>query len=480
MCGAPGKEVIVDIRVWMQQHLVYLDGGMGTMLQAAGMQSGELPERRNLTHPDEIVSIHRAYYDAGAHVVNTNTFGANRVKYGENELAAVIEAAVSHAKRAAKESCAPQPKFVALDVGPLGKLIAPYGELDFEDAVNIFAETIRLGVACGVDLIMIETMSDNMETKAALLAAKETCDLPVFVSHAYGADGKLMTGATPAAVIAMLESLGADAIGVNCSFGPAQMQSVVDQYLAYAEVPILIKPNAGLPHCEQGVTQYDVNPSAFAAYMQRYVAMGGRVVGGCCGTTPAHIAALVTATQGMEIALPTKKHRRVISSHQQAVVFDKDPVIVGTSVDSIANPAVKAALQERDLESVTDEAFEDVSDGAEVLAVRLSDEEMADPSLLADLVREIQTLIRLPLWLQTNDPDALQRAIRAYNGKPLVGLPDETAERLEQILPILRSGGAMLALTAADESLLRMAKAGGVDERNLLVISPNTVTYLDS
>ena len=224
----------MNVTEFLKNNILYLDGGMGTLLQKQGLEPGELPERWNITKPDVIKNIHKSYFDAGSNVVNTNTFGANSLKFSDEELEAIIKAAVDNAGRAAAESVGGQPKWIALDIGPTGKMLAPYGDLDFEDAVEIFAKTVRLGYKYGADLIFIETMNDSYETKAALLAAKENSDLPVFVSNAYGEDGKLMTGATPGAMIAMLEGMGADAVGINCSLGPKALFEVAEEYLKYA------------------------------------------------------------------------------------------------------------------------------------------------------------------------------------------------------------------------------------------------------
>ena len=290
----------MKITEFMKDHLLFLDGGMGTLLQALGMKAGELPERRSLTHAEEITAIHRAYFDAGANVVNTNTFGANSLKFSDTELEEIIKAAVFCARRAAEESSGTQEKFVALDIGPSGRMLAPYGDFDFEDAVALFKKVVKLGVSYGVDLIFIETMNDTYEAKAALLAAKENCDLPVFVSCAYGEDGKLMTGADPASVVAMLEGLGADAVGVNCSLGPKALAPTVRAYLQEASVPVLLKPNAGLPRSENGRTVFDVTAEDFAKEVSALIKEGVRIAGGCCGTTPEYIKALVSASQDVE------------------------------------------------------------------------------------------------------------------------------------------------------------------------------------
>ena len=254
----------MKLREYLKENIVILDGGMGTLLQARGLQPGEAPERWNLTHPEDIIDIHRSYYDSGSNIVNTNTFGANTLHFSADELEAIIKAAVDNANKARELSNSVKEKYIALDIGPTGRLLKPMGDLDFEEAVEIFAYTVRLGVKYGVDLIMIETMNDSYETKAALLAAKENSDLPVFVSNAYSENGKLMTGASPAAMVAMLEGMGADAIGVNCSFGPDKLAPIVREYLEYASVPVLLKPNAGLPHSEGGRTLYDIDADAFS------------------------------------------------------------------------------------------------------------------------------------------------------------------------------------------------------------------------
>ena len=286
----------MNFRTYLQTKAVYLDGGMGTLLQAKGLQPGELPERWNFDRPDEIIAVHQAYFDAGSNVVATNTFGANALKFDSDELERIVMTAVANARTAQKKSSGTQEKFVALDIGPLGRLLKPLGDLDFEEAVSVFAETVRLGVRFGVDLILIETMNDAYETKAALLAAKENADLPVLVSNAYSADGKLMTGATPHAMVALLEGMGADAIGANCSLGPEQLRGVAEELLTHASVPVLLKPNAGLPQIKDGKTVFDVAPDAFASTLRSLMEKGLRVAGGCCGTTPDYIKALVERT----------------------------------------------------------------------------------------------------------------------------------------------------------------------------------------
>jgi 5-methyltetrahydrofolate--homocysteine methyltransferase len=237
---------------------------MGSLLQEQGLKVGEYPERWNITNPEKVKKVHCNYFDAGSNIVCTNTFGANILKFSYEELDEIIKCAIDNANQARNESILNKDKFIALDVGPLGKMLKPYGDLDFEKAVEIFKTTISIGVKYGVDLVFIETMSDSYETKAALLAVKETCDLPVFVSNAYQENGKLLTGADPLAMISMLEGLGADAIGVNCSFGPNKLMPVIDEYIKYSSLPIIFQPNAGMPKVVNGKTEYDVSPKDFA------------------------------------------------------------------------------------------------------------------------------------------------------------------------------------------------------------------------
>ena len=274
----------MKITEYIKSNITFLDGGMGTLLQEHGLLPGELPETWNLSHPEIITDIHRSYFDAGCNIVNTNTFGANLLKFTCGELNEIVGAAVKNARTAICESRGAQHKWVALDIGPTGRMLKPYGDLAFEDAVSVFAETVKLGVKYGADLIFIETMNDSYETKAALLAAKENSDLPVFVSNAFGDDGKLMTGANPAALVSMLEGMGADAVGVNCSLGPRALVPVVSEYLKCASVPVILKPNAGLPRVTGGKTVYDVPPRDFAEETAALVRRGVRAVGGCCGT----------------------------------------------------------------------------------------------------------------------------------------------------------------------------------------------------
>jgi len=317
----------MTVKECIHKGIFYLDGGTGSSLQARGLQPGELPELWNLTHPQEIVALGRAYYEAGSHAICTNTFGANGLKFdgkdGHPTVEEIITAAVNNAKEARRTAQGGQEnKFVTLDIGPLGRLLAPLGDLPFEQAVELFAQQVRAGVAAGADLILIETMNDSYETKAAVLAAKENSSLPVLVSNVYDGDGKLMSGANPEAMVAMLEGLGVDAIGLNCSLGPHKMLELLPRFVGSMSVPLLVKPNAGLPRVENGRTVYDLDAKTFGAVMKQIAAGGGCILGGCCGTTPEYIKELTAATAGMAANYPAPKtDRSVVSSYTHADVF---------------------------------------------------------------------------------------------------------------------------------------------------------------
>ncbi|MBQ8342664.1 MAG: homocysteine S-methyltransferase family protein [Clostridia bacterium] len=473
----------MDVREFLQQNTVYLDGGTGTLLQAAGLPLGELPERWNLTHAEAVRDIHRAYFDAGSNIVATNTFGANILKFTEKELDEIVKAAVENVRAAAETSVGKQQKFVALDIGPTGKLLKPYGDFAFEEAVETFAKTARIGERYGADCILIETMGDSYETKAAVLAAKENTSLPVFVSCAYGEDGKLMTGATPAAMVAMLEGLGADVIGVNCSVGPKQMAGVVDELLARASVPVLVKPNAGLPITDGNTIRYDIDEQEFAECMAAFVQKGARLVGGCCGTTPAYIAATVAATKALS-ALPIKtKKITCVSSYTHAVDFDR-PVLIGERINPTGKKRFKQALKEKDTAYILAEGIAQQEKGAHILDVNVGSPEIDEKEELPRYIEELQAVIDLPLQIDTSDSVAMERAMRLYNGKPLVNSVNGKAESMAAVFPLVKKyGGVVVALTldesgipetadgrvAIAEKIIATAKTYGIDEKDMIV-----------
>ena len=436
---------------YMKENLVFLDGGMGTLLQKRGLKIGELPERWNIERPEDIIQIHRDYYDAGSNIVLTNTFGANRLKFGREELERIIRAAAANARTAAAASESSQQKFVGLDIGPLGRLLKPFGDLDFEDAVKIYAETVRIGAYAGVDLIFVETMNDSYETKAAVLAAKENSDLPVFASNAYGEDGRLMTGASPSAMIAMLEGLGVDALGANCSLGPAQMKDVVKEYLRTASVPVLLKPNAGLPRSENGVTVYDVFPDEFSQIMESYIRDGVRIAGGCCGTTPDYIRSLTQRTGNITPVPVTDKNLSMISSYTHAVTFGPSPVLIGERINPTGKKKCKEALRTGNMDYILGEGIRQQENGAHVLDVNVGIPEVDETEMLARVCFDLQTVVDLPLQIDTVNVKAMETALRRYNGKAMINSVNGKTEVMNSIFPLAAKYGGLVVCLTLDE-----------------------------
>lgn len=441
----------MNVLEYLKNNIVYLDGGMGTLLQKRGLKPGELPERWNISNPDVIADIQRAYFDAGSNIICTNTFGANSLKFGDDELKDIIEAAIANAKRARELSTGTQEKFIALDIGSMGKLLKPYGDFEFEAAVEVYAKTVRIGAAAGADLVYIETMNDSYDTKAALLAAKENCGLPVFVSNAYGEDGKLMTGASPAAMVAMLEGMHADAIGANCSLGPKQLKGVVEEYLRYASVPVLLKPNAGLPRSENGETVYDVYPDEFADDMLDYVKMGIRIAGGCCGTTPDYIAETVKKTKNVTPVPVTDKNKTLISSYTHAVEFRDSPILIGERINPTGKKLFKEALRNNDIDYILGEGLKQQENGAHVLDVNVGLPEIDEPAMLKKVCFELQAIIDLPLQIDTTDVVAMEQALREYNGKAMINSVNGKEEVMREIFPLVKKYGGLVVCLTLDE-----------------------------
>ena len=454
----------MNFREYLKNNIVYLDGGMGTLLQAQGLKPGEHPEHWNISHPEVITQIHKAYYDAGSNVVSTNTFGANSLKFASDELEEIIKAAFENAKAAREqwqaEHCQAQndevhcndQKFIALDIGPTGKLLKPLGDLDFEDAVAVFAQTVKLGVKYGADLIFIETMNDSYETKAALLAAKENSDLPVLVSNAYGEDGKLMTGANAAAMVTMVEGMGADAIGANCSLGPKQLRGVVEELLENASIPVILKPNAGLPKSVNGQTIFDVTPEEFAQEIADLMDKGVRVAGGCCGTTPEYISALYQQTKDKKPCEITEKNITLVSSYTHAVKFEKEPVLIGERINPTGKKRFKQALIEHDIDYILGEGIRQEEKGVHILDVNVGLPDIDEVEMLQTAVCELQSVTDLPLQIDTSDAKAMELALRRYNGKAMVNSVNGKQESMEAVFPLVKKYGGLVVALTLDES----------------------------
>ncbi len=441
----------------IKSGITYFDGGAGTLLQARGLKPGEKPELWNLTHPEEIIAMHRQYLEAGANIITTNTFGANCLKF--DNLEEIINAAIKNAQTAAQGKDA----FIALDVGPLGRMLEPLGDLPFEEAVTIFAQSVKIGAQAGADLIIIETMNDSYETKAAVLAAKESCNLPVFVTNAYDESGKLMTGATPAAMIAMLEGLGADAIGMNCSFGPKQMLEILPEFAKYASVPIILNPNAGLPVIVDGESVFDIGSDEFADIMCEIVKGGATVIGGCCGTTPEHIRKTVERTRSLPFALPEKKDFTIVSSYTHAVEIGNKPVIIGERINPTGKKRFKEALRNNDINYIVSEGLAQNQKGVSILDVNVGLPEIDEVKMICDVIRSLQSVIDLPLQIDTVDFEAMEKAMRIYNGKPLVNSVNGKQESMDKVFPLIKKYGGVAIAVTLDESGIPETAQGRVE-----------------
>ncbi len=462
---------------------LFFDGAMGTMLQAAGLKPGELPELWNFTHADEVEKIHAAYLNAGADIIKTNTFGANRLKFAGTDIKTAD--VVTQAVKIAKKPCANKPgSFVALDLGPTGKLLAPYGDLPFEEAVSIYAEIVTAGVAAGADLILIETMSDTYEMKAALLAAKENSDLPVVCTMTLDEDGKLLTGGDITAAAIMLEGLGADAIGFNCGLGPAQMQKLLPQLLAATPLPAVLNPNAGLPKEVNGQTVFDVDADEFAALMYDMAKDGVlAVMGGCCGTTPAHIATLVNKCKQI---VPQSRDcdLTAVAAYGSAVVIGNKPVIIGERINPTGKPRLKQAILDGDYDYICRLGLEQIDSGAAILDVNVGVPGIEEPAVSAEAVQRLQAITSVPLQIDTSNYDAMAGSLRLYNGKPLLNSVCGKEESLAKVLPLVKKyGAAVVALTLDDngipetaegriaiaEKIIARAAEYGIAKRNIIV-----------
>lgn len=434
----------MTLRQKLKNSVIILDGGMGTQLQNAGLPTGVPPEKWNLTHPEKIKAVHTAYLKAGADVVYANTFGINPIKYGDG-TEELVRAAISIAKSAASEF---KDRYVALDIGPTGKLLKPLGDLDFEDAVRSFKRVVKAAAEAGADLVFIETMNDIYEAKAAVIAAKEECDLPVFATCVFGADCKTMTGSSPEAVAVTLEGLKVDALGLNCSLAPKQMLPVVERLLKCSSVPVIVKPNAGMPVMVDGKTVYDVGAEEFCDDMLAMVKSGVRVVGGCCGTTPQYIDLLSRGVKNIAPVPVTDKNLTAVCSYTNAVYFGDIPVLIGERINPTGKKLLKQALREGNIGYILNEAVTQAEKGAHVLDVNVGLPEIDEVKMLTEAVCEIQAVTDLPLQIDTSDPVAMESAMRRYNGKPLVNSVNGKKESMDAVFPLVKKyGGTVIALT---------------------------------
>lgn len=473
----------MNIRELLNKRRIYFDGGMGTLLQKRGLTAGEKPENWNITRADDITDIHLAYLNAGSNVITTNTFGASSLKF--DNLEEIISSAINNARKAIELfEGKKDDRFVAFDMGPTGKMLEPIGDMPFERAVEIFAENVRLAVKYGADLIIIETMNDSYETKAAVLAAKENSDLPVFVTNVFDEKGKLMTGADSKAMIAMLEGLGVDAIGMNCSLGPKQMLPRVAEYMKYSSLPVIVNPNAGLPRSENGVTVFDINAGEYGEIMKEIALLGACVLGGCCGTTPEYIEKTVKSTKDLPFVPNEKKNYTLVSSYTHAVEIGDEPILIGERINPTGKKRFKEALREGDIQYILGEGITQQEKGVHILDVNVGLPEIDEDEMLVSCVKAIQEIIDLPLQIDTVKISAMEKAMRIYNGKPMINSVNGKKESMDAVLPLVKKyGGVVIALTidengipetaegrcAVAEKIIAECEKYGIDKKDVIV-----------
>ena len=472
----------MDILEKLKTCRIFFDGGMGSMLQARGLEPGEFPETWNLRHPDMIEAIHLEYLMAGADVISANTFGANGLKYKEETVC--VETIITEAVRIAKKAVQKAGHgYVALDIGPTGSLLAPYGTLEFEACCNVYKEVVRAGVSAGADLILIETMGDSYELKAAVLAAKEESDLPVFATVTLDAHGKMLTGGDVESVTALLEGLGVDVIGLNCGLGPVQLLPFVKKMAEAASVPIMVSPNAGLPRDVRGETVYDIDADEFSLAMEK-IAGYASVLGGCCGTTPEYIRKMIEVCGEIPMPLVEKKNRTVITSYSRAVEFGNRPIIIGERINPTGKPRLKQALKERDMSYLFYLAVSQQESRADVLDVNVGVPGIDESLVMTEVIRELQGVTDLPLQIDTSDMAALECAMRIYNGKPMVNSVNGDPEVMDAVFPLIKKYGGVVVALCLDENgipdtaegrikiahkIYARAEEFGIDKKDILV-----------
>lgn len=459
--------------------ILFFDGAMGTELQKNGLRKGELPENLNIHSPEIVKRVHKSYLEVGCNVITANTFGANSLKF--NNVNEIITNAVKIAKDTITE-CG-KSAYVALDIGPIGKLLKPYGDLEFDTAYDLYKEQIIAGKNAGADLILIETMGDLYEIKAAVLAAKENSDLPVLVSMIFDSKGILLTGADIKTAVITLEGLGVDGIGMNCGLGPDQMLELLKEMTQYSSTPIFVQPNAGLPVSVNGVTAYNVTAREFAQKQLSILKAGACALGGCCGTTPDHIKAMIDLCKNESITKISKKSITAVTSYSKTVIFDAKPIIIGERINPTGKKMLKEALRNKDMDYIYREGVSQADAGAHILDVNVGLPEIDEPQMMLDAVTGLQSILNTPLQIDTSDAVAMEKALRIYNGKAMVNSVNGKEKEMEKILPIVKKYGGVLVCLTLDEQgipetvegridiakrIIDKAQKYGIDKKNLV------------
>ena len=428
--------------------ILFFDGAMGTELQKNGLKKGELPENLNIHSPEIVARVHKSYLDVGCNVISANTFGANSLKF--DNVNEIITKGIEIAKTAIKESG--RNAFVAQDLGPLGKLLKPCGDLEFETAYDLYKEQVIAGKNAGADFIFIETMGDLYEIKAAVLAAKENTDLPVLVSMIFDEKGKLLTGADIKTAVITLEGLGVDGIGMNCGLGPEQMLELLKEMTKYSSTPIFVQPNAGLPVSVNGVTTYNVTPEEFAQKQLEILKNGACALGGCCGTTPEHIKAMIDLCKNEQIEKISKKHITAVSSYSKAVIFQNKPIIIGERINPTGKKMLKEALRNNDMDYIYREGVSQADAGADILDVNVGLPEIDEGKMMVNSVIGLQSILNTPLQIDTSDIVAMEKALRIYNGKAMVNSVNGKEKVMDEVFPLVKKYGGVLVCLTLDES----------------------------
>ena len=460
----------MKLDIFQNENLVFFDGAMGTMIHAAGLKSGELPEVFNITHPGVIESIHRAYLEAGADVTTTNTFGANRLKlspigYTPEQM---VEAAVTIARKAAGD------RPVALDIGPLGQLMAPMGTLSFQEAYDLFSPQMKAGQEAKADFVLIETMSDLYEAKAAVLAARENTRLPVVCTLTFQKNGRTLMGNDPVTVVTVLEGLGVDALGVNCSLGPEDLLPIVKQFTDVSHVPVLIQPNAGLPELIDGKPIFPLKPENFAESVERMADMGVKMVGGCCGTNPDFIKALRTRLGNRKYRKRDNPKRTAAASARQTVFFDRGFRVIGQRINPSGRKDLADSIRNGDLDPLYEEAVLQKQAGAEILDINVHTENSEERDIMAKAVEYIQSMIPIPLQLDSSDYSVLEAGARVYNGKPIINSVNGTRISMEHVFPVVRKYGGCVIGLSLDENGISPKAEGRLEVARKIVGTART------
>lgn len=450
----------VEIKEYIKNNILIFDGAMGTMLQKNGLKMGENPEIFGLKNPKILTNIHKSYLDAGSNVVTTNTFGANELKLEKlgYTVEEVLDNAISVARDAIEKVDKSKPRYVALDIGPIGEMLEPMGTLSFDRAYEIFKRQAIQGEKSGADLVIIETMMDLYEAKAAVLAVKENTSLPVFCTMTFDEDGRSFTGCTPESMVATIEGLGVDALGVNCSLGPKQLLPIVQKIAKKSRIPVIVQANAGLPNIIDGQAYYDVDEKEFYKGVVGFVNAGARIIGGCCGTNPEFIRKIADNIKGIELHKNEIEYKCVVCSPSKYIEIDK-PTVMGERLNPTGRKSLKEALKNENIDYIIKLALEQINAGAEILNVNVGLPDIDEKIVMPKVIKEIQGIIDTPLQVDSSNIEALEQGLRYYNGRTIVNSVNGKEDSLEKILPIVKKyGAALVGLTLDDNGIPETAE----------------------